>query len=256
MSYKTISRETLSKVFKNKDISLGVDPLVCAPILDFSTDTKNILTERRAELNLVEIRSDFLLSGGFDPEECMGFLKQLGIPFLFTMRSHLEGGQVKLSSEERLNYVERAFSFDPACVDIELSTITENKVRSEELIEKAHSLNICVIASYHDFNGTPEQETLKRIAGEEAKTGADMLKIATYIRESADILSLLEATYSIRKSFGKPLAIMGMGNLGRITRVASVSLGSDLVYADLVGSSASGQVPYQQMREMIQYLYY
>lgn len=256
MNERRIARETLSQEFKNKFIALGKDPVICAPILDFSVNTKNILAERKTDLNLVEIRSDFLLSYGFNPDECMGFLKQLGIPFLFTMRSPIEGGRVKLSSEARMNYLERSISFDPAFIDIELSTIMENELRSKKLIENAHSRNIGVIVSHHDFNGTPDIGTLEKIAGDEAKSGADMLKIATYINETADILSLLEATYSVRKSLRKPMAIMGMGRLGRITRVAAVSLGSDLVYADLVGSSASGQVPYNRMREMVQSLYF
>lgn len=251
-----IARETLSREFKNKFISLGKNPVICAPILDFSANTKNILAERKTDLNLVEIRSDFLLSDGFNPDECMGFLRQLGIPFLFTLRSPKEGGRINLTSDARLDYIEKAISFDPACIDIELSTILENKFRSKELIEKAHSRDIGVIVSYHDFNVTPDLGTLEKIAGEEANSGADILKIATYIKETADILSLLEATHSVRKSHLKPMAIMGMGKLGRITRIASVSLGSDLVYADLVGSSASGQVPYNRMREMVETLYY
>ncbi len=250
------SRENLENEYKNDLIAFGRHPVVCAPIINFDSETKGRISQESSGIQLVEIRADHLLSKGLKPEDCMEYLRQQKLPFIFTMRSHLEGGQVEMSSGERLDIIEKSMSMGPACVDLELSTIKGEKTRSDKLIADAQKLKICVIASYHDFEKTPDVERLKEIAREEASTGADMLKIATYVRDENDILTLLRLTSEIRKELGKPMAVMGMGDLGRITRIAAVGFGSDLVFADLFGASASGQIPYNKAREMIRLLYY
>ncbi len=250
------SRENLENEYKNNVIRLGKFPLICAPLMNLDLETKKKISEKSSEIELLEVRFDYLLSRGFELEECLGYLRQQKIPFLFTMRSHLEGGQVKMSSIERLQIIRNALNWEPACIDLELSTIMDENIISRELIEEVHKRNICVITSYHDFGGTPGSNRLKEIAREEASTRADMLKIATYIRSGDDILSLLRTTLDIRKELARPMAVMGMGNLGRITRISTVALGSDLVFADLFGSSAPGQIPYSKAREIIRLLYY
>ena len=179
------SRENLENEYKNDLVAFGKHPVVCAPIINFDTETKKRISQESSGIQLVEIRADHLISKGLKPENCMEYMRQQKIPFIFTMRSHLEGGRVEMSSVERLDIIEKSLSMGPACIDLELSTIADKKTMSEKLIAEARKLNICVIASYHDFESTPDEEQLKEIAREEASTGADLLKIATYVREHA-----------------------------------------------------------------------
>ncbi len=250
------STATLREEYRNDKIAFGRDPVVCVPLINFDNETKRKISRKSTEIQLIEIRADYLISNGFKPEECMGFLNRKKIPFVFTMRSHLESGQVEMGSLERLKIIEQSLDKRPACIDLELSTFNNQRNASEKLIEDAHKLNICVIASYHNFENTPNEDQLKNIAVEEASTGADMLKIATFVRNADDILTLLKMTLDVRKMLRKPMAVMGMGDIGKITRIAAVALGSDLLFADLFGASAPGQIPYAKAKEMIRLLYY
>ena len=71
-----------------------------------------------------------------------------------------------------------------------------------------------------------------------------------------DVLTLLAATLLARREFPEtPLVTMSMGPLGSITRVAGWLFGSDLTFAVGVASSASGQIPADDLKKVYQVLY-
>ncbi len=256
MNNDDLFRTTLEKIFKNNRVTFGKDPIVCAPVINCNSEIKKIISRMSRKVKLVELRADYLISNGLEPEDCMDFLNKKGIPFIFTMRSNLEGGKVVISALERIRIMEKSLDKNPAVLDLELSTFNEQKNASKKLIEDAHMANIGIISSYHNFENTPDKDILKNIATEEVSMGGDILKIATFVKNANDVLTLMNLTLEIRKALEKPLAIMGMGNFGRITRIATVALGSDLIFADLFGTSAPGQIPYSKAEEMIKLFYY
>jgi 3-dehydroquinate dehydratase-1 len=76
--------------------------------------------------------------------------------------------------------------------------------------------------------------------------GADIAKIAVMTKAPGDVLRLLQVTAEARRIYpGLPLAVMSMGALGSITRVAGFLYGSDMAFAVGKEASAPGQIPIQ-----------
>ena len=59
---------------------------------------------------------------------------------------------------------------------------------------------------------------------------------------SEDVLCLLDASISCRKSLNSPLISISMGDLGKISRVYAGQFGSDITFASLKDSTAPGQI--------------
>ncbi len=110
-----------------------------------------------------------------------------------------------------------------AFVDIEIAADPEFR---ERLARAARARRCRVIISYHNFRRTPSRADLEAVVGRALAAGADIIKIACRVRERRDnarLLGLLD--------LGPPLIVVGMGKLGRLTRIVAPFLGSLFSYA-------------------------
>jgi 3-dehydroquinate dehydratase-1 len=108
-------------------------------------------------------------------------------------------------------------------VDVELEA---DPVFRRAIRDQARARGCQVIISRHDFSGTPSREVLSGWIDACFEAGADVAKIACQVRspaESARLLGLLDGA--------RPLVVIGMGALGRITRVVAPLLGSPFTFA-------------------------
>ena len=114
-----------------------------------------------------------------------------------------------------------------------------------ELIKQAKAKNCQVILSHHDFNSTPSIASLENILSECYSRGADTAKIACQVNSEGDSSRLL-SLYSLD---GRKV-IIGMGHLGRITRVAALYLGAEFSFAspDNGKSTAAGQLSFKEFQ--------
>ncbi|HZX11313.1 MAG TPA: type I 3-dehydroquinate dehydratase [Acidobacteriota bacterium] len=129
------------------------------------------------------------------------------------------------SDLKRKNLLIQAIEAGAAFVDMEIET-EEYLVR--EVMEKARKHNCKVILSFHDFSGTPPLKSLIKLRNKCFSRGADIAKIACYVQtphENSRLLGLLQEK--------RPLIVIGMGKLGKITRIASLFCGSPFIYASL-----------------------
>ncbi len=138
--------------------------------------------------------------------------------------------------KERKRFLVAAIEAGATFVDVEIES--ENKYR-EEIIAAARARECLVIVSFHDKTGTPERHVLERIIDSCYKAGADIVKIACTVNsreENARLLGLLDES--------RKLVVVGMGNKGRITRIAAPFLGSPLTFASLAKGreTAEGQL--------------
>ncbi len=78
--------------------------------------------------------------------------------------------------------------------------------------------------------------------------GADMAKIATMIKVNRDNSKIL----SLYKAPGRLVAI-GMGELGKISRIVAPFLGAEFTYASLTddNTTAPGQISYKRLNKYI-----
>jgi 3-dehydroquinate dehydratase I len=188
--------------------------------------------------DLVEIRMD-LVEG--DPLQALGLWQSSGLPLIATNRMGAEGGAFQGSEEERAKLLIEASAYADF-LDIEL------RAKSRRwLVDK---LDLPVIISYHDFQGTPEPADLRSLVKEMADAGAFISKIAVTPRSLRDNLTLLHLLLEAET----PLCIIAMGDLGRHLRAVAPIYGSALTYGYISSPTAPGQMSVSDLRHALDLL--
>jgi 3-dehydroquinate dehydratase-1 len=230
----------------------GPRPFFCIPLVS-SRDAELVAQAEIARgLNpdLVEWRADY--SHDCSPAGLLSLAAALrealpDHPILFTLRKKAEGGAQEIAQPDRQSAIEavlRSGAID--LLDLELHNEPEFL---QSLIAVAREQRVPVILAFHDFQTTPPTETLHATIAAMCQAGADVAKLAVMPQTPEDVLRLLQLTSEARKQYpGLPLAIMGMGSLGSITRVAGFLYGSDMAFAVGKLASAPGQIPIAEAR--------
>ncbi|HEY8900426.1 MAG TPA: type I 3-dehydroquinate dehydratase [Chthoniobacterales bacterium] len=173
-----------------------------------------------------------ILEVRLDAFEIAPDLRGFRVPILATARRPDEGGHNDLNARERASrYL--AVLDHVAALDIELSSHRE----LADVIATAQAAGRKVILSFHDFHGQPKAAALRAMQRRAATAGADGFKAAVTPRtpgELASLLSLLDAP-------PVPTAVMGMGTLGKISRLTAASCGSILNYGWIERPNVKGQ---------------
>ncbi len=146
----------------------------------------------------------------------------------------------KLSREERLQFLKEAIDMGAALIDLEIESDDEYR---QELIAYAKEHDTEVIISWHSFDCTPEREELEDILEECYSKGADIAKIATFVNDESDNARLL----SLYSRKGRKV-VLGMGEKGKITRIAATQLGAEFTFASMDSGSetAPGQITIEE----------
>ncbi|MDB6070405.1 MAG: 3-dehydroquinate dehydratase [Verrucomicrobiales bacterium] len=195
-----------------------------------------------SKCDIVEFRVDALTS---EIPAVQASMVACPIPSLLTVRDKQEGGMSGLSAGERDSLFTKLLPH-AAFIDIEIA----NFPKFASLIAEARRQNIFVIGSFHDFKSTPEAGKLNQLSSQARDAGADIVKFATTLRHTGD-LAILSA---LQENATLPLATMGMGPLGRVSRLLLASLGSVLNYGFLDQPTVPGQWPAARLRELIREL--
>jgi 3-dehydroquinate dehydratase-1 len=151
----------------------------------------------------------------------------------------------KIRDEERTEMLKIAIESGSTYVDIEYEAPEAYRY---DMIGFAHSHQCDVIISYHNYERTPELEELETIVQNCYEMGADIAKIATHINVNRDNSKIL----SLYKAPGRLVAI-GMGDLGKISRIVAPFLGAEFTYASLneAETTAPGQISYEKLNQFI-----
>jgi 3-dehydroquinate dehydratase-1 len=169
------------------------------------------------------------------------------------LRIHTEGGAQEIRQELRIACIEavlRCGAID--LVDVELCNGPDFL---RHVIDVAHTGKQHVILSFHDFRATPAHEALFDQISAMVSEGADIAKIACMPQNPADVLRLLQVTFSARQAFpGVPLCMTSMGGLGFLSRVAGFLYGSDMAFAVGAAASAPGQIAIAEARALAEAL--
>ena len=195
--------------------------------------------------DLLELRVDAVAGdpAGLDALEA---LAAGGVrPLIVTVRHPAEGGlDPALGFETRHRLYERFLPPAGGWVDIELRSLRA----LADVATRARERGCRVIASFHDFEGTPGLRRLRELAGRAADAGADVCKVATTVRTPGELARLLDLLGGAEL----PLAVMGMGPLGKASRLTLAAAGSVLAYGYL-GEEAQvpGQWPAARLRELL-----
>jgi 3-dehydroquinate dehydratase-1 len=174
-----------------------------------------------ATADLLEIRLDLILAEGITPERGI-WAHLLDMPLLFTARRKEEGSPIELSHANREKLLHLAIE-DAAMIDIEVASINEMSA----LIEEMAHLGLPWVASYHDFGKLPTTAALETAAALAKDAGASAFKAAARMNSTADVARLADFQAA---DHALPVATMGMGPLGPVSRLLCAQYGSVLNY--------------------------
>ncbi|MFH0810639.1 MAG: type I 3-dehydroquinate dehydratase [Pseudomonadota bacterium] len=199
--------------------------MICIPIFESSTAAAVAAMKRAAErADIIELRLDALDS----PDVAALLRERPSIPLIATARRTDEGGgRNPLPEPERLEMLARAAELGADYIDVELAT--ETALRSR-LIERKGGA--AVIISWHDFEATPGRDALKDTLRRCFDAGADVCKLVTMARRSADCATMLEVVAEAARS-GRRVIGFCMGEAGRFSRLATLFMGGLVTYAYL-----------------------
>jgi 3-dehydroquinate dehydratase-1 len=197
---------------------------------------KKILVD--PDVEMAEIRLD---GAGLTPVE---------IQTVFSLHSRLIATcrPGKHTRDERAKILTTAIEAGAAFVDLEIEA---DPAFRNELIQTARDQECRVILSYHNFENTPDRKELEAIVDQCFSAGADIVKVACQVHSMSDcirILSLYNHPEINHKNDTpgelRQIIAVGMGEKGKITRVAAPFLGAPFTYASILRGleTAPGQL--------------
>lgn len=195
---------------------------------------------RPGAVDVLELRLDAFAD---NPGVLLRALSKFKAPLLITARHSKEGALATLSDSQRTALYETFIPY-AAIMDVEIRSLK----RLQPVVEKAKAAGLLIVASFHDFKATPKAERLQELAAAAREAGVDILKVAAVTKSPADVGRLL-ALFSTAKL---PLSVMGMGPMGKASRLLFAKAGSVLNYGFLdEKAQVSGQWAAKVLKERI-----
>jgi 3-dehydroquinate dehydratase type I len=180
------------------------------------------------------------------------FIKQLvdlagGRLVLLFRRQGLEA--IKMPLEQRFSILE-LLNGTGVLVDLDVT------IQTEELnYARDHNLKLKTIASYHNYQVTPNTVQLDKIIATMDGYQPEVYKLAALCGSAEDALRLLERLLAL-KSAGRRVIVLGMGEFGQVTRVFGGLWGNEMTFAPLAQAEASapGQLTKSQLETIFKEL--
>lgn len=244
---------------RNIEIGSGM-PKVCVPIVEKTRE--DILSTAKAicstEADLVEWRADWYedVSAFSEVIKTADMLRSIlgETPLLFTFRSAREGGEKELSLESYATLLESVAK--TGFVDLIDVEVFSGDDAVKNIIQTAHAHGVKVIASNHDFEGTPAREELVARLCKMQDLGADILKIAVMPQSRSDVLTLLSVTEEMSsRHTSRPVITMSMGRTGALSRLCGEVFGSAVTFASFGKVSAPGQIAIEDLKAGLRLLH-
>ncbi len=191
-------------------------------------------------VDLCELRIDLLQPFW---ENLQVRVEKIPFPKIVTVRDFNEGGSNALSQAARLDLFEHWLPFCNL-IDIEFRNLSQ----FANLVQKAQSADKEIIISFHDFARTPSLKELQGMVDACRLGTAQIFKVATKVTQWSDVETLVHLIQSNPES---RIAAMGMGELGKLSRLVLTRLGSCLTYGSIGESVAPGQWPVSELARLL-----
>ena len=225
-------------------LKLGEKPLIAIPVDDKEFE-KNVDMAKEKGADIIELRIDQFKDRNINYIlDKVSYIKQLELGIIATVRSAKEGG-THISDYER-ERIFKAVAPEVDIIDIELSSETLR----EKVIKIAKENNALALVSYHDFEKTPSEEEIQKVIDKSVSIGADIVKYAFKVKSKEDVSRIMCIT---AKNKDKKLVAIGMGELGRITRVAGFFFGSVITYSHIGVAFAPGQIEIEKLKDELEF---
>ncbi|EOR24142.1 MULTISPECIES: type I 3-dehydroquinate dehydratase [Niallia] len=247
----------MSKSIKVREVIIGDGmPKICVSLIGRTEQElreEAVLLKER-EIDIIEWRADY-----FSEVDNINRVTQVlphlrktigNIPLLFTFRTLKEGGERQIDEEDYFSLNKSVL--ETGMIDLLDIELFMEEVTIKQVIDMAHSHQIAVILSNHDFEKTPSKEEIIFRLQKAQQLGADIPKIAVMPQSVKDVLTLLDATATMKeKAPDQPIVTMSMGGRGAVSRMAGEIFGSAITFAAAKKASAPGQIPIEELRNIL-----
>jgi 3-dehydroquinate dehydratase-1 len=197
---------------------------------------------------LVEVRPDLI---GQSLEQVMSHFESVksavSVPLLGTVRLPADGGKFLYSDEDRYAMFHAIIGYINA-VDIEVDSVLRDGVT-----KLAHDRNVSVVCSYHNMERTLARNELSALIQRMESTGCDAIKIAMMARSRSDFDVMFDATVEHVARLSKPIAMVSMGEEGKIGRKTLPWVGSCMTYGCVYEPRAPGQVKINELKSALDF---
>ena len=201
---------------------------------------KQTLAKALKKSDYAEIRFDFLNPNAV-PEALHLIRKDLR-RCVSTLRPTREGGKFSGSEKNRISIIKLIAEYDPFLLDIEYDTLRKNR----NLQRYLKNTGTNKLVSCHNFKQTPTTSVLKKKLLE-MKKFSNNIKIVTMAKSIYDGSRIL-ALYNNSKNV--KLIAFSMGNLGKMSRLLCLLLGSPYTYVSLGKPIAPGQFSLDEVKSI------
>ena len=195
-----------------------------------------------SDSDYVELRLDFL-----KPNQipfCLTIVRKYLKRCICTLRPTTEGGKFRGTEKERISILKLIAEFEPYLLDVEYNTLKKNR----ELQKYLKTAKTNILVSWHDFEKTPNAQTLRLMLRKMSKF-SNNVKIVTTARTIGDTIRIL----SLYKNHAKKIRLIcfAMGDYGRMSRILCTKLGSPYTYVSLGKPVAPGQFSLKEMKNIM-----
>lgn len=201
---------------------------------------KQILKIALKKSDYVELRFDFLENEKI-PEVLETVKKELK-RIVCTIRPRAEGGKFTGNEKERIAILKLIAEYNPFLLDVEFKTLSRNS----SLVRYLNASKVNILVSWHDFHRTPNIQDLKKKVKQMSKFSKNVKIVSTAksINDATKMLELYKKTEKIN------LISFAMGDLGRISRILCLYLGSPFTYVSLKKAIAPGQFSVDEVKKI------
>ena len=189
-----------------------------------------------------EIRFDFLKP--IQVPEALELSKKYLKKTVCTLRPKSEGGKFSGPEKERISVIKLIAEYNPYLLDVEFNTLSKDKA----LFNYIKKTKTNILVSWHDFKKTPDINFLEKRFRQMAKF-SNFVKIVTTAKGSSDASRVLSLYGMAKKT---KLIAFAMGDLGRISRILCLYLGSPFTYVSLGKAVAPGQFSLKEIKSIIE----
>ncbi|MGO3732637.1 MAG: type I 3-dehydroquinate dehydratase [Vagococcus sp.] len=241
---------------KVRNLTLGENqPKVCVSLI--ASNFKELFSEAmrlsQLDCDIIEWRADyFMYINDISFMRKAAYFIRYAIedkPLIFTFRTLEEGGGQYIEDEyyfELNRYMIHTGLVD--IIDLELNKLPDN---TTDVIQYAKLKDVKVLISHHNYERTPSKDSLIETVYDMNELGADICKVAVTPNDMTDVLTILESSNEIQKAKPNlPFLVIGMGEIGKLTRLSGELFGSVLTFASTGSSHVTlGQIPIDELRE-------
>lgn len=189
-----------------------------------------------------EIRFDFLKP--IQVPEALELSKKYLKKTVCTLRPKSEGGRFSGSEKERISIIKLIAEYNPHLLDVEFNTLTKDR----SLFNYIKKTKTDVLVSWHDFKKTPDIGFLEKRFRQMSKFSSNV-KIVTTAKDVSDASRVLSLYGMVKKT---KLIAFAMGDLGKISRILCLYLGSPFTYVSLGKAVAPGQFSLSEIKSIIE----